>query len=358
MRGEVMPEQAQAGRFVVLDGLRGLAAFAVIVDHIPSPSLQALIPGRYLAVDFFFVLSGFVLTSAYQTRFDNGMLLAGFMRARFIRLYPMFFLGLGIAVVLTILQRLTGEASMPGTLFVASLGSALLLMPTPPIYGVSGAILYPLNPPAWTLLFELLANALYALTARWLTLLMLALTLPVLAVAAILIIPQTHELGAGWLWSDFGAGLVRVLYGFFAGVLLFKLRDRIQPPPVPALLAAFGLICLLVLPVPEGTRRWFDAGALIVLVPLLVFFAQNARISGRLARIATGAGLVSYGVYVLHVPLFLSVEWLSKQMGWTEPPGAAMTLVVVALAILISWIADKRFDIPFRNLLRRRLPGR
>ncbi|MEQ9505749.1 MAG: acyltransferase [Hyphomonas sp.] len=353
-----MPEQARAGRFVVLDGLRGLAAFAVIVDHVDSPILRALIPGRYLAVDFFFVLSGFVLANAYQARFDSGMSALGFMRARFIRLYPMYLLGLAIVAALTAVQFLSGVDPMPGTYLLVAFGTAIFMLPTPPIYGAPGASLYPLNAPAWTLLFELLANALYALTARWLTRGVLAFALPVLAVAAFLIIPQTHELGAGWLWPDFGAGLIRVLYGFFAGVFIFKLRDRLQPPPVPAWFAALGLLILLMLPVPEELRRWFDSIALVVLVPLLVFFAQNAVIKGRWASLATTAGLVSYGVYVLHVPIYNVVEWLLSGLGEHRLAGIVVVGMVAVLATLVALLADKHFDMPFRSLLRRRLPGR
>src|SRR5215510_8290030 len=99
---------SETHRFLVLDGLRGVAAFAVILDHVSSTTLRAWLPGRYLAVDFFFVLSGFVLAHAYSARLACGMTAAGFMKIRLIRLYPLYLLGLALGLLVPVIASLRG----------------------------------------------------------------------------------------------------------------------------------------------------------------------------------------------------------------------------------------------------------
>src|SRR5262245_45457012 len=102
-----------AHRFLVLDGLRGLAAFAVILDHVSSVTLRHWFPGRYLAVDFFFVLSGFVLAHAYGERLQSQLSPWRFMCIRMIRLYPLYLLGLMLGLVLPMIGALRGWNDAP-----------------------------------------------------------------------------------------------------------------------------------------------------------------------------------------------------------------------------------------------------
>lgn len=345
----------QSRRFVVLDGLRGIAAFAVIADHIPSSLVQSLIQGRYLAVDFFFALSGFVLAHAYQSRFEKGLSAVAFMRLRFIRLYPMYMAGLAIALALALYLKLTGGEWASWKKILAIAGFSVLFLPTPRSFGQDD-LLYPFNPPAWTLLFELVANAVYAVFARFLTPHVLVAVLLVFGPLVALLIPGEEDLGAGWKWSDAEIGLVRVLYGFFAGVLIYKLRDRFHFPAVPAWGAALLLLAVLCSPVPDAWRRWFDVLACVLLFPALIVVAQGAVATGIAGRIASRLGIMSYGVYVLHQPIFRVLDSFWTRIGWENPPGVLNIALVAVTAGVLAWAADRLYDVPMRRFLTRVLP--
>lgn len=79
--------------FHALGALRGVAAIGVVIFHFQHFFPPDSVPGGYLAVDLFFIMSGVVLSHAYEPRFQNGMGAREFMRARLIRLYPLYFLG-------------------------------------------------------------------------------------------------------------------------------------------------------------------------------------------------------------------------------------------------------------------------
>lgn len=346
---------ASSRRFVVLDGLRGIAAFAVILDHVPSQALAVLTQGRYLAVDFFFTLSGFVLAHAYQQRLEQGLGALQFVRLRFIRLYPMYLMGFGIGAVITACLVLTGNApfSWREVLFIS--GFSILFLPTPPGLSQSDT-LYPFNGPSWTLLFELVANAIYGLFARALSIRVLLLVLPFLALLAALTILREEDLGAGWKWSHAEVGLVRVMYGFLAGVLICKVSVRLRLPAMPAWGAVLLLVLVLCFPAPEAWRRGFDLLACIALMPVIVAVAQGARATGPVAALATRLGILSYGVYVLHQPVFMGLDAFWTLIGWRGVPGALNVFLVGAVAGGMAWAADSLYDAPARALLARYLP--
>lgn len=341
------------GRFHLLDGMRGLAAFAVILDHVPSATLSALTPGRYLAVDFFFVLSGYVLAHAYGGRLANPGGAAAFLRERFARLYPLYLLGLMIALATVAAQRLAGWTSIGwGELAtVAALG--VLFAPTPPVFGWTTQHLYPVNGPAWSLFFELVANAVYARVARFLTARVFCVLLPVAGAFAAVAILNHEAPGPGWLWPHFGAGFARVMYGFFAGVCLYRMRDRLPRASFPAWAPVLILAAMMMLPVPAELRKVFDATAAIVLAPLAVWMGAGCKITGKAAGFCSWMGRMSYGVYILHVPLMGALGLIFALAGWAPPFGFVHVLLVAALAAAASLAADRIWDRPLRRLLSR-----
>jgi peptidoglycan/LPS O-acetylase OafA/YrhL len=142
--------------FVTLDGLRGVAAFAVLVRHTLTYNLLF---ESYLAVDFFFVLSGFVLEHAYGKRLRGEMSPAAFMKVRLIRLYPLYALALALSTVPTLTQYLHGNPPAPGV--AIDYAAAILFLPTP-----ASPSLFPLVGPSWSLFFELVANGAFAIFWR------------------------------------------------------------------------------------------------------------------------------------------------------------------------------------------------
>ena len=344
-------------RFLVLDGLRGIAAFAVILDHVASVTLRHWFPGRYLAVDFFFVLSGFVLAHAYGQRLREGKLSVGaFLKVRLIRLYPLYLFGLAIALIPPVVVVLKGWGGSPFSETLVVAGFALLFLPFPPVFSWTGDNLYPLNGPAWSLFFELIANIVYAAIARFLSFRVCAVMLPVLAAAtALTVMRHTETEGPGWLWSHFDAGLARVLFDFFAGVAIYRLREVRGLPSIPAWLGVILLIAVFAVPATGIWRQAFDALAAIVLMPLIVALVSGAKVSGRIARIAALLGALSYGVYVLHVPL-LNVIRLALDFAHVHLPYGFMLVLLVALvAGSVAALAHYVYDTPVRRWLSRTL---
>lgn len=337
-------------RFVVLDGLRGFAAFAVIADHVPSDLVRSLIPGRYLAVDFFFILSGFVLCHAYGARLRSEIRTLDFLRLRLIRLYPLYAIGLLLGASHLLFLSVTGYAETSLSDLTAMTAISLLFLPVPS--SVSGGdLLYPLNPPSWSLFSELVANVVYAALAPWLSRRVLVAMLAVSGVAVLHLIPNEPDLGAGWKLSDLHVGIARAMFGFFAGIAIYRARAVFNVPPVPVWLAAGLLLLMLCLPVPEGARRLFDAMACLVLMPCVIMMVQNARATGRVARIASWLGLVSYGVYVLHEPIYFWLRSVSSYLGVSPTFELIDYPLVVIVSALSAWLFTRLLDQPVRNFL-------
>jgi peptidoglycan/LPS O-acetylase OafA/YrhL len=157
-------------RYGTLDGIRGVAALSIVTFH-EGPWLGQLSPrAGYLAVDLFFVLSGFVIAEAYEGRLSEGsMTTLGFLKTRAIRFYPLFVAGIILGC---------GEPAMSLALHRGyivpvehdawwSLVPGLFMLPCPPF--ASSTALYPLDSVFWSLLFEMLVNVLFVFTRRFWT---------------------------------------------------------------------------------------------------------------------------------------------------------------------------------------------
>lgn len=353
-RGETGEKQ----RFVVLDGMRGLAALAVITDHVSSPLMDALIPGRYLAVDFFFILSGFVLAHVYGERLGAGMSMRDFMRVRLIRLYPLYFAGIVLGGALALLYAIKGWGE--GTLahVAASFAFALPMLPAPPALSIWPDAPFPLDGPAWSLFFELFVNAVFVAVFLWLT---PRRTLLIAVAAGLLLIPSvfllTTRLDAGFAWSNFIGGFPHVTYAFFAGVFIYQMRARWRLPVLPAWAAFAGLIAIFAVPAPAYgfTRSLYDLAAAFILCPALVALSADSKISGRALCISAFLGAMSYGVYILHVPIW---GWLRVALDALAPdgvlPGVVNVALTAALAIAATAFLTRVYDVPVRRMLSRR----
>jgi peptidoglycan/LPS O-acetylase OafA/YrhL len=341
-------------RFVVLDGMRGLAALAVITDHVPSEIMRGLLPGRYLAVDFFFVLSGFVLAHVYGERLARGMSFGSFMRMRLIRLYPLYLAAIAISATIAAIVAVKGWEPFALWQVFASLAFALLLLPCPPNLSLWPNAPFPLNGPSWSLFFELVINAVFALVGRFLT---PALCLGFMAVGAgTLAISVFAGLDVGgYAWSNMLGGLLRATFGFFAGVWLYKIRAHERAASLPVW-AAFGLLfAAMAMPTPPGLRPYWDLIAILFIFPPLVAMSANARVRGGMLRVSAFVGLVSYGVYVLHVPLFSWIRLTLQHFGVFELlPGVALVALTAAVAVTAAAILHVIYDAPVRRWLSRK----
>lgn len=350
----VSTEIAERDRFVVLDGMRGLAALAVITDHVPSETVQAALPAPYLAVDFFFILSGFVLAYVYGERLQRGMTFLTFMRVRLIRLYPLYLAAVLIAAVLSAISVIKGWQTFSLWQVFTSLGFALVLLPCPPGLSIAPNSLFPLAPPAWSLFFELVINAVYASVGRILTPAICLAFMAIGAGAMILSVGAGMDIG-GHAWSNISGGLWRALFGFFTGVWLYKMRMHWQAPALPAWAALLILFAVMAMPAPPALRPYWELAAIFLIFPPLVAMSANSQVSGKARDVCAFVGLVSYGVYILHVPLINWVRVALQHFGlFDATPAVAMAALVAMVAVTAAAVLHVVYDVPVRRFLMRK----
>lgn len=347
--------QGERPVFGTLDGIRGVAALAVVVFHAPAFFGPIALPSAYLAVDLFFGLSGFVIDHAYQRRLDVGMGAVEFMRTRLVRLYPIYILGtfIGAASSLAALTLGGGALNAPGLLTASATG--LFVLPSPTFD--QAPQLFPLNSPAWSLFFELVVNLVFALVWRLLTLprIVGVAVLAGAALAALSIATGGMELGDTWAGLVFG--LLRATTSFFVGVALhryFVLRAGRQTPQPTS-----WLIPLLLLPLfaaaPQGVWKLaFEMTFIAVVAPICIWLCAHAATGLRLGKTYAFLGAASYAVYALHYPLVELIRRVLHVLG-REPEQFAplLGLTFLGALLLLAWVVDHTYDRQARAFLSR-----
>ncbi|RAK65273.1 acyltransferase family protein [Hymenobacter edaphi] len=340
--------------YPILDGLRGVAALLVVVFHLfeahqTNFALHPIHHG-YLAVDFFFLLSGFVVGYAYDDRWGQ-MDVWDFAKIRLTRLHPLIVLSVIIGAVCFWLDPFGTGAAQAGPWKL--LGVALLtltLLPAPDLR--SWGETHSLNGPLWSLLQEYLANALYALVGRrlgrgglWALVLLSAGALTWAAV-------QNGHVASGWGHSNFWFAIVRMLYPFFAGLLLFRSRRLLRIPyafPVCAALLTL-LFCLPYFP----NNGLYEAATIILAFPLIVALGAGGQVGGAGAKLCKWLADLSYPLYITHYPLiYLYIGWVAKTKP-TPQQALPVAAALFAVALLLAWAALKLYDEPVRAWLKRR----
>lgn len=347
--------RAKGDVFETLDGVRGVAALAVVIFHAPTFFAPAGLPSAYLAVDLFFALSGFVIDFAYRARLDAGIGALAFMRLRIIRLYPLYLLGTLIGALSAIAAlTLGGGLLSPAGLAGATLAN-LFLLPSPAVNDAPH--LFPLNSPGWSLFFELVVNLLFVSIWRWLTLRTALLIAIGSGVALVGLSYAQGDMGIGDTWPTFGFGLLRATTSFFAGVAIHRLyaaHGARRRAPLTAALFPLGLLPLFAL-APEGSWKMaFDFAFIGLATPISIWICASATPGPRFGRAFRFLGNTSYAIYVLHYPL---VELIRRALHilHREPQTMAPLLGGIFLIALLfaAWAADEFFDSPARRLLNR-----
>jgi len=343
--------------FDVLDGLRGLAALSIVVFHlyefmVPDYTKSPIGHG-YLAVDFFFCLSGFVIGYAYDERAPK-LGLRTFFRNRLIRLHPMVIWGSVIGLLGFILDPFIGATSIAeagaGKIILAFVCS-LLMLPFPWLPGrFSG--LFPYNTPAWSLLMEYLINIVYGLvllriSKRWLLVL---LTLSAIWIAAVA--RYRGWIITGWDAPTFADGFPRVSFSFLAGLTVYRfqliIKNRLNFLLLGALLIGIFMF-------PHYTNDWITEMILVMFAfPLLLALGAGAQVHGWIRSFCVFTGKLSYPLYMTHIwAVWLFGNYLTaKKPGPTEMYLAAAA--VFAGSVLLGYIALRFYDEPVRDWLMRR----
>jgi len=343
----------QSERLAGLDLLRGIAALGVLALHLHwgSPS-AVLLPKGYLAVDLFFVLSGFVIAYSYEKRLGSAPLLKRFCVARLIRLYPLYLLATLFSAAVLLVALLFGrgaDVDLTSSTWAASLAMALLFLPTPSNWSVEPTSLFPLVFPAWSLFWELLVNVFYGAICtrlRWLGFAILM----ALGMAGILAAMQIYGSAGGVTWDGGWVGGARALFSFFAGVGLFRLRGRWRAPRVPALVLGLLLLATFV----PGHLGWtYDLACIVLVYPLLVWFGADAWMEPAVRKAGIFAGFLSYPVYLLQAPLILCFAMILVRLDAIFlAPRWAVVAAEAAIVLAVSWAVARWLDLPAREWLR------
>ena len=354
----------------LLDGLRGVAALTVVCFHLfeayATSHLDQRINHGYLAVDFFFILSGFVVGYAYDDRWTK-MTVREFLTRRLVRLQPMVVIGALIGAVMFYTQGcpVWDVSAVPvAMLLVATLMNAFMIPATPgaEIRGVGE--MYPLNGPAWSLFFEYIGNVLYALFIRRLS----------TRALAVLVAAAGCGLAAFSVWGPLGdicvgfsltgenivGGSLRLLFAFPAGLLLSRV---FRPVWVRGAfwIGSLAVVALASVPRIGGSEHlWmngvYDALCAVVLFPLIVWIGASGKTTDRVtSRICKFLGDISYPLYMVHYPfIYLYYAWVKNEnltFGQSLPGAAAL----VAGSVALAWLCLRFYDEPVRSFLSKRL---
>jgi peptidoglycan/LPS O-acetylase OafA/YrhL len=345
-------------RFDTLDALRGVAALLVVQVHLPFLFAAHMpFPHAYLAVDFFFMLSGFVMSFAYGARLREGWPTHKFLRDRILRLYPLFLLSIPLGLVHLLVVSHREHQPLPHSELPLVVIFTFLLLPLPGFFQTGGPSSYPVNGPSWSLFLEIIANLGHALFLRSRTLLQLGVIV-VLANAALIPLAIVHRgIEVGFLKGQLLVGIVRVAASYSSGVLLFRLRQEGRLRFPGSALASAGLL-LAVLLSPEFQRgnAVADLLAVYLFFPTVILLGANSAVHPRLAPLFGLLGTTSYAIYVLHIPVFAVFTGLWSLVLHTKPADHAPIsgMVYIPLLMAVSYAADRFYDFPVRRSIKNR----
>jgi peptidoglycan/LPS O-acetylase OafA/YrhL len=358
--------------YEILDGLRGVAAIMVLAFHVleayyvtrSDGYLDQILNHAYLAVDFFFLLSGFVIGYAYDDRWKGGMSIVNFLKRRIFRLHPMVIFGTVFGGVMFYFGASELFPQIKDVTFITLIAYAvlgILMIPTPPSVDIRGwKEMYTLDAPIWTLAFEYIANLLYALVIRKFTKIMLAILVAFAACATLHLTLTQGDVIGGWTIDSkhMPIGFTRLMYPFFAGLLLYRLGKVIR---IRQAFLWCSLLLVAVLSVPRigGVESaWmngiYEAAIILAVFPIIVAMGAGGKVKKkRTSRLCKLLGDISYPVYLVNYPIcYVHTAWISDNK-LTLAEAGLVSLAVFAVILLISYVATRFYDIPVRKWLRR-----
>lgn len=354
--------------YVILDGLRGVAAIMVLWYHIfeayATSALDQIVNHGYLAVDFFFILSGFVIGYAYDDRWKT-MHIKDFFKRRIIRLHPMVVMGTIIgAIVFYVPDYSAWQVSdVPfWALLIAMLMNALLIPATPTTEIRGLGEMYPLNGPSWSLFFEYIGNVLYALFIRKLSVKILTVWVVLLGIGLTSFsIWNEGYMGVGWTMNSVNmvGGSLRLLFSFSIGLLIAR---GFKPSCFKMPFWAISLVIILLTAMPRiggSEHLWlnglYDSFCILIAFPFLVYWGASSNITHpNTAKISKFLGDISYPLYMVHYPfIYLYYAWVkTENLSFSDSIYGA--LAVVFGSILLAYICLKLYDLPIRKFLAKK----
>ncbi|MCQ2269011.1 MAG: acyltransferase [Bacteroidaceae bacterium] len=376
-------------RYEILDGLRGVAALMVVVFHMSEafsydPVFKHLNHG-YLCVDFFYVLSGFVIGFAYEGRMKSGLMSRwDFLKARFIRLQPMVLFGILLGAGLFFFQECNYYAGIGNAsvwYVIQNMVMSFFMIPVTPEFNVrANTEMFVLNIPQWSMVFEYIANILFCLFVFKLGkkgLMVLVGLFALMIVDSALTLNlfgmlQPHDypcsLNAGWSLTaeQFYIGVARVGFSFFTGLLLFRLIYKegaaLKKTRTPIFaICSFIIIAIVCVdqiggyehPLYDGI---FNLICVFILCPFTVWFgSQRIELSQRTKNVCDFLGRLSYPLYLAHYPLvYLFFTWMDTHHDASFSILAFTSTATFLLCVALGYAALKLWDEPIRKWLAKK----
>jgi len=358
--------------YAILDGLRGVASIVVVAFHLfeahSTSHLDQIINHGYLAVDFFFLLSGFVIGYAYDDRWGK-MSVGSFFKRRLVRLQPMVVMGMVVGAIFFYFQ----DSVLWPTIHAVPVWKMLIIMligftllPVPISMDIRGwQEMHPLDGPGWSLFFEYIANILYGVGVRRFskTALSILVFLSACALVYLAVSSPAGDIIGGWSLNaeQLQIGFTRVMYPFFAGLLLFRIGKLTH---ISNAFFWCSLLIVIALSIPRigGTEHlWmnglYDSLSIIFIFPLIVFLGASGQIkSKRAARICKFMGDISYPLYITHYPLiYLYTGWVADNKVTSFKQAFPVAALVFVSSIAIAYGCLKLYDEPVRRWLKRKV---
>ena len=405
--------------YILLDGLRGVAALMVLWYHVfegfafAKGSVIETFNHGHLGVDFFFLLSGFVISYAYDDRWrkpisqrDNettsqqvqgqSMSLKSFFKRRLIRLHPMLVMGAFIGLICFFIQ---GGVKWDGTStpfhwVMIAFVLTLFFIPAYPgaSYDIRGnAEMFPLNGPSWSLFFEYIGNILYALFIRKLSNKMLGLLVGVTGILWIWFvafdISGYDMIGIGWTLDavNFFGGLLRMMFPFTLGMLMARrfMSQRVNESTSQqvetqsstansqqskflkrnifwiATIVLFALFSVQYFPKTStvSVNGIYELFCIMIVFPLIVWIAasSDSAQSKFTLKLSKFLGDLSYPLYIVHYPvMYVFYAWLIKNQYFTLAETWQMVILVLTICIVLAYACLKLYDEPIRKRLSKK----
>ena len=372
---------ASKPHYELLDGLRGVAALLVVVYHIfeglafaeatdgVGSGLITTLNHGHIAVDFFFILSGFVISYAYDDRWGK-MSIGTFFKRRLIRLHPMLIMGAAIGAVAFFAsgcERWDGSITPASWVMVALMLTMCMIPAVPGVpYEVRGnGEMFPLNGPGWSLFFEYIGNICYALFMRRMSVKVLAFFTLLLGLAHAWFfigdVSGYDMIGVGWTIDavNFWGGLIRMLFPFSMGMLLAR---TFRPRKVKGAfwICASALIVLFAMPyIPSADgislNSLYEFICIACIFPALVWLGACGTASGAASKANNFLGSLSYPLYIVHYPIiYIFYAWLIRNDIYTLRECWPAAILVIASSITLAWLCLRFYDEPVRRWLTKR----
>lgn len=362
-------------RYVALDSLRGVCACMVVLLHVVTPgyiSSSTLVTHGFLFVDFFFVLSGFVIGSSYGTRLIEGFSIGRFMGLRLGRVYPLHLVMLLAFLAFEIFFAVVLPGFANRQPFVGSFSPAAFVQSLFLVQIFFGPDATPWNGPSWSIAAEIWTYLVFALILRFAHRALVPIAIAMAIAAPIYLAMMTDR----YINVFHHGAFVRCLFGFALGMIGWRLTVWVQAislskaadhlVEIGVVIATVALICA------AGAGPLSLAAPFMFFLAVLVFSRERGLVSGLLKRGPfVLVGTLSYSIYMIHGFLYyrfvnvlsqiakrtgsdiIHTEGGHNAIGGSPLFGDAMSLLFLALVIAASYVSYRLVEKPGQDWSRR-----